>query len=150
MHSEFCILNFKWVFNMSRQKYDLEEQTAVSIKLCKIISIGIALISLAILFTVLLNYFYNVRMSRYPDNDGNFMKLQICIISWYLSFVFRADSICHFIKFGPIPQTELKKSNYWTRMENELKLQCKLQSDIHIYSIGNEWTNVNGKILFSP
>lgn len=47
------------------------------------------------------------------------------------------DSICEFVEFGYIPQPNLKQSNYWTQIENDIKHLCRLEPTVQIYSIGN-------------
>lgn len=47
------------------------------------------------------------------------------------------DAICEFITIGPVQQSNLKRSKYWMKIEDDVKYLCNLGNGVQIYSIGN-------------
>lgn len=138
---------------MSKEKYHVNEPNPKSNLTWKLFSASILfvfILAMSILFLKLL-IFSDAEIDGTLKNKLKFHFAVRTKRKTQKFTIFNVDSICEFVTFGPVQQPNLKKSQYWRRIESDIKNLCKFDSAVEIYTIGNFPmlnTSVNGKIEY--
>ena len=121
---------------MSKETYSVNEPKVKTT--WKLLSTSIIFVFALAISMLFLKYciFYDDDIQK----DGNLDQKNLIFeikAQYNLKKKFISDSICQFVAFGPIKQSNLKHSNYWKKIENDVKDLCSLGHNVQIYSIGN-------------